>query len=179
MYHGTDTYFSDVDFGKSRLRTDFGRGFYLTDKLGLAQDWAIDKAGVMGMPIVMRFLVLRDIFNIPVLNRKHFDGTSLEWLHFVRDNRRRAADGAAGEPRHNYDVVIGPIADDKVAVVVNRYLRGVLTAAEALKAMSSIPNVYQLSLHTGKALEYLGKSEYRVFKNNKWGEWKNNYLTER
>ena len=41
-YHGTDQIIDVIDFNESRLRTDFGKGFYLSDKLMSARDWAID-----------------------------------------------------------------------------------------------------------------------------------------
>ena len=49
FYHGTDRVINEIDLRKSRLRTDFGRGFYLSDKLGNARDWAIDKSGTWSM----------------------------------------------------------------------------------------------------------------------------------
>ena len=43
LYHGTISKIGVIDLNKCRLRTDFGRGFYMTDKLGTARDWAIGK----------------------------------------------------------------------------------------------------------------------------------------
>ena len=38
LYHGTDQLIGFINFNKSRLRTDFGKGFYMSDKLGNARD---------------------------------------------------------------------------------------------------------------------------------------------
>ena len=32
VYHGTTDVIGDIDFNKCRLRTDFGRGFYMSNK---------------------------------------------------------------------------------------------------------------------------------------------------
>jgi len=63
FYHGTNAVIGDIDFNKCSLRTDFGRGFYISSKLGSARDWAIGRAGFSGMPTVMRYEISRGMFN--------------------------------------------------------------------------------------------------------------------
>ena len=117
LYHGTNQILGDIDFNKSRLRTDFGKGFYFSDKLGNARDWAVDKSGFSEMPTVMRYDLCNKIFQDQKLSLLRFDNPTIEWLNFVRDNRRRNPDSTASkEPRHSYDIVSGPIANDKVAI---------------------------------------------------------------
>jgi len=43
LYHGTNQKLEVIDFNRCRLRTDFGKGFYMSDKLGNARDWAVSK----------------------------------------------------------------------------------------------------------------------------------------
>ena len=62
LYHGTTEVIGDIDLGKCRLRTDFGKGFYMSSKLGTARDWATGKAGFSGIPTVIRFRIKDDIF---------------------------------------------------------------------------------------------------------------------
>lgn len=45
---------------------------------------------------------------------------SEEWVDFVIDNRQNKTE----IPIHDYDIVIGPIADDKVITQLNRYFNG-------------------------------------------------------
>lgn len=45
---------------------------------------------------------------------------SEEWVDFVIDNRQNKTE----IPIHDYDIVIGPIADDKVINQLNRYFNG-------------------------------------------------------
>ena len=51
------------------------------------------------------------------LNIKRFDGLNKEWLEFIRKNR------SIGGLQHNYDVVIGPVADDNTMETVQLYIQ--------------------------------------------------------
>ena len=39
-YHGTNAIIGMIDLSRSRLRTDFGKGFYFASKADTAQGWA-------------------------------------------------------------------------------------------------------------------------------------------
>jgi len=173
MYHGTDTIITTVNLDKSRLRTDFGKGFYLSSKLGDARNWAVDKYGATKTPIVMRFTLDTAKLTTPELLVLRFEQPTVEWLNFIRDNRQiKAIVGISGEPRHNYDVVSGPIADDKVAKVVADYIDRIINADEAIRRTRALPSVFQTSLHSQKALGCIVRCEYQQKINNgKWTEW--------
>ena len=173
MYHGSDTVITTVNLNKSRLRTDFGKGFYLSSKLGVARDWAVDKSGPTKTPIVMRFALDTEKLHEPELRVLRFDRPTVEWLDFIRDNRQiNAIPGFSGEPRHNYDVVSGPIANDKVAKVVAEYIDGLINADDAIRRTKALPSVFQTSLHSLKALICIVQCEYQQRTiNDKWTGW--------
>ena len=173
MYHGTDTIITTVNLDKGRLRTDFGKGFYLSSKLGVARDWAVDKSGVTKTPIVMRLMLDTEKLNAPELLVLRFDQPTVEWLDFIRANRQiKAIAGLSGEPRHSYDVVSGPIANDKVAKIVVDYIDGLINADEAIKKTKALPRVYKTSFHSQKALVCILRCEYQQrLSNGKWTEW--------
>ena len=104
-----------------------------------------------------------------------FDTPSVEWLDFVKSNRRRNDKGMkTSEPRHNFGVVSGAIANDKVNFVVDDYIKGLISAEEAIKKVRAIPSVFQVSIHTPTALAYLDIStaEYQKFLiNGTWSDW--------
>ena len=169
MYHGTDQIISAIDLSKSRLRTDFGRGFYLSDKLGNARAWAIDKSSVLGTPTVMRYEIDDAVFTVSGVKYLRFDKPTFEWLDFVRDNRRRIPEKAdSQEPRHSYDIVTGPIANDKVAIAVDKYCRGLKTAKETLEEVQTIKEVFQMSFHTPLAFKYIKSVVYSQRVNKRW-----------
>ena len=53
---------------------------------------------------------------LELLNVKRFEGYSKEWAEFILMNRSNDSDA----PAHQYDVVIGPIADDGVGTQIRR-----------------------------------------------------------
>jgi len=123
LYHGTNTIIKVIDFNKSNLRTDFGKGFYLGSNLGEARKWAEGKAGFSGIPFVMRYYIDNSILHDAGVNPKRFNEPNIEWLEFVKENRHRnAPDINSPEPRHNFGAVSGPIADDRANEVVAKYV---------------------------------------------------------
>jgi hypothetical protein len=41
VYHGTNAVISVIDLSVCRVRTDFGKGFYFTDRIETAKGWAL------------------------------------------------------------------------------------------------------------------------------------------
>jgi hypothetical protein len=174
LYHGTSDVITLIDFSKSNLRTDFGKGFYMGSKLGEARDWAIGKAGFSGIPTIMRYTVKNSVLKDVVINPKRFDQPNVEWLDFLKENRRKNVGYEnLNEPRHSYGAVCGPIADDLANIVVAKYCNGEINVDEAIKEIRVIPSVFQVSLHTLLALTYITSTEYQQrLPNGKWSEWK-------
>ena len=177
FHHGTNKVIDTIDLSYSRSRTDFGKGFYMGNNLGEARKWAISQSMIAETPTVMRYVLSDSIFidKDTDLNRLWFSFPTVEWLDFVRDNRRMVASNVVNkEPRHNYDIVYGPIANDKVVDVVDEYIDGSITAEEAIQRVKVIPSVFQLSFHTPLALTYINQSltEYQqLVKINTWSMW--------
>lgn len=88
------------------------------------------------------------------MKAKEFYGYTREWAKFVFANRQ----SANGYSVHDYDVVIGPIANDKVGLQVRKYLNKEIpleTFLENLKYMRGI--TFQYFFGTEKAIKYLKK----------------------
>ena len=117
LYHGTNKDFDRIDLLKSKPNKDFGRGFYLSADYEQALNMAQVKVEQLeiGSPIVQSYLVEDDVLND--LNVLRFDGYSEEWAKFILLNRNNPTE----KPVHEYDVVIGPIANDRVGVQLWRY----------------------------------------------------------
>ena len=176
LYHGTNQIIRDIDLSKGRLRTDFGKGFYMGSNLGVAREWAKSHAMFSGTAIVMRYNLDVSVFNDNNINSCKFDFPTVEWLNFVRDNRRRLGKGVkTSEPRHKFGIVSGAIANDKVNFIVVDYMNGLITAEEAIKKVKVIPSVFQVSIHTSEALVYLNVDDSKYQKllgNGSWSEWR-------
>ena len=43
LYHGSEYLIENPQFGKGSLHNDYGRGFYCTENIELAKEWACGK----------------------------------------------------------------------------------------------------------------------------------------
>ena len=87
----------------------------------------------------------------PVLNVKRFDTLSEEWLEFIKENRSK------GGLQHKYDVVIGPVADDNMALLFRQYENEIIDFETLLKGMVYKKTSSQYSFHTEKSIKLLRK----------------------
>lgn len=112
LYHGTNEVFTTIDLSKSKPNKDFGRGFYLSPDYEQALSMAKIKLEQQkkGTPIVMEFEI--DETEMNGMRILHFADYSEPWAKFVIANRSNAT----SKPIHDYDIVVGPIANDRVGV---------------------------------------------------------------
>ena len=127
LYHGTYIDFKEIDLTKSNRFKDFGKGFYLTNNRQQAVEWSqkrVLRDG--GTPIVQEYEFDESLFNDSKLKVLKFSGPTAEWADFIYKNRSRK------QPlyRHYFDIVIGPIADDGVAYLLNRFEEGSFSLEE-------------------------------------------------
>lgn len=88
-----------------------------------------------------------------MLNIKRFDGYTQEWAEFILMNRNNISD----KPAHDFDIVIGPIADDGVGTQIRRLSRGFITFDAFLEELKYSKVSIQYFFGTEKALKYLKK----------------------
>lgn len=106
------------------------------------------------MPVINTYEFDDRLLKSGTLKVKEFHGYSKEWAEFVFANRLSDDGGSI----HDYDIVIGPIANDKVGVQVRKYLNKEIsleTFFENLKYMKGI--TFQYFFGTEKAIKYLKK----------------------
>lgn len=129
LYHGTNTPFEDIDLSRSKPNNDFGRGFYLSANKEQAMEMAVAKVDQLetGNPIVMDYEV--DETSMSTLKVLRFDSYSEEWAKFILLNRNNASN----IPAHYYDIVVGPIANDRVAIMAVNNPPGSLKANLAIQ----------------------------------------------
>lgn len=125
LYHGSNVQVAVPDLAHSKPFKDFGRGFYLSSDEQQAWELATQKVEQLhsGKPIVSAFLFDETLMDGKELRVKRFEDYSEEWAMFVLDNRNEKL----AQPRHDYDIVYGPIADDGVNYQLRRYRGGVIS----------------------------------------------------
>jgi hypothetical protein len=135
LYHGSNQEVAVPDLSKSRKTLDFGIGFYLTSNEEQAVQFAEKvvlrakkRREFPGAAIVSTYEF--DVENAKRLLRyRIFEKPDEEWLDYVVANRDDM--GTAGD----YDVVIGPMANDDVYQVVEYYQDGGITKQIALRRL--------------------------------------------
>lgn len=155
LYHGSNIVIDHIDLSLSKPDKDFGRGFYLTDIKSQAEDMAVRRYRIMGVgePTVTSFLFDESMLESDVLKVKTFEGATEEWAEFILNNRHASRDGF----NHDYDIIIGPIADDGVAFQLGRYERGMIdlkTLADELRYRKLNRQYY---FGTESSIQYLRK----------------------
>lgn len=127
LYHGTITEIASVDVTHGKGRKDFGCGFYM----------AVNRQQAIGMmhkkyrEAVRRsknktpsdfteklYQITLDGEKLNSINIKFFENADKEWLDFILMCRENG-----GTP-HEYDLVIGPTADDDTAFCLKAYWDG-------------------------------------------------------
>ena len=156
VYHGSYTEIFDIDLSKCQSNKDFGKGFYVTKFRSHAETWAINIARrYHKKPFVTEFTFYERAFEEDRYKVLRFDDYSKEWLDFVVLNR----DPSFINNRHNYDLIEGPIADDKVQNRINDFLDGIITKDEFLEELKYHEKTHQICFCTINSLQLLKKTD--------------------
>lgn len=150
LYHGSNITIDNIDLSKCNPNKDFGQGFYLTDLKQQAQDMAIRRTRMTGQgsPAISAFEFDEALLKESTLHIKVFPSVSVEWAQFVLNNRDIQRTGFS----HNYDIVVGPVADDTVAFQLRRYLLGVISLENLVKELTYKKLSNQYLFGTEKAI---------------------------
>jgi len=125
VYHGSYTEITKIDLSKCEPRKDFGKGFYVTKIKEQAEDWAKTMGKINHCKgVVTEFdFYYESAFTDGMYKVLHFSDYTNEWLDFVVKNRRIDSP----QPAHDYDIVEGPVADDRISKNIMRYIDGAIS----------------------------------------------------
>lgn len=148
LYHGSNVIVKKPTIFISNRKLDFGGGFYLTSSLEQAQRWAKlkFKRRKRGKAFISIFEFDE---NNPSLKILKFNNPSKEWLGYVSNNRNRT------DFHDDYDIVIGPVANDVTSPVLKLYFTGVYDEEETIKRLLPQRLKDQYAFKTNKALNHL------------------------
>lgn len=160
LYHGTVSEIQKVDVRLGGERKDFGRGFYMA----ISKNQAIGMMHKKYRESVRRsrgkkddafferlYEIILDADYAENLKIKVFDQADLEWLDFILLCREKG-----GIP-HDYDMVVGPTADDDTAFCLKAYWDGLYGKVRSDAAKGILLN--NLETENLGIQYYVGKQE--------------------
>lgn len=150
LYHGSNINIEHIELEKSKPFKDFGKGFYLSESEEQALEMARFKALTFsGEPIVSKFEFDTSLMHNSDLRIKIFKEYSEEWADFVFANRE-------GTDVEHYDIVYGPIANDKVGLQIRKLKDGSIDKTEFLNRLKYMKGItFQYFFGTKKAIKHL------------------------
>lgn len=150
LYHGSNVVIDKIDLEKSKPNKDFGRGFYLSESESQAMDMASFKSMLLGgEAVVTKFEFNVEALKDHLLHVKFFDDYCEEWADFVFANRE-------GRDVNSYDIVYGPIANDRIGLQIRKLKDGSIDKSEFLNRLKYMKGItYQYLFGSETAIKYL------------------------
>jgi hypothetical protein len=158
VYHGSYTEIREIDLSKCEPNKDFGKGFYVTNIREQAEIWAERMGRVHNCKgVVAEFVFYENAFIDGTYHVLRFNAYNDEWLDFVALNRRKDTP----IPAHNYDIVEGPVADDRISRQIDNYIEGKISREKFMVMLRREEPTHQICFCTADSLlmlEYKDKS---------------------
>ena len=162
LYHGSENIIEVPEYGKGMRNNDYGRGFYCTEDIELAREWACAK-NHDGYVNIYEF----DMSGLNVLNLNDPKYNILNWLAILADNRTYWQNGTIAEEAKEYvkkhflidisayDVIRGYRADDSYFSFAQDFVSGLISLQKLSEAMRLGKLGEQIVLKSEKAFEQL------------------------
>lgn len=142
IYHGSQQIVEVPEFGVGKAYNDYGQGFYCTESIELAKEWAcpIKNDGYSN-----KYLMHFDGLNVMQLTKGDFN--ILNWLAVLLKNRRFDITSPVGNSARDFilsrflpdtdnaDVIIGYRADDSYFSFAEDFVNNVISLRDLEKAM--------------------------------------------
>ena len=125
---------------------DYGYGFYTTTSFKQAEDWVKRKLNA-NSPIGYVNVYELDEDLVKSLKTLLFESPTEDWLDFVMSNRTNK------DFNHDFDIVYGPVANDKVYAAFALYEGGIIDKQNLISELKAYKLVDQYLFHTDKALK--------------------------
>ncbi len=151
IFHGSTEIVKIPKLLETQRFLDFGKGFYTTTNQNQAERRAMIKQNRrqnQAEAVVSIYELPNTVFSDKSFNIQEFTKADEQWLDFVFQNRK-------GTAEHNFDIVIGLVANDTLYATLTLYEAGILTKSETIQRLKAHKLYDQISLHTENALRQL------------------------
>lgn len=149
IYHGSLEVVEQPIILQPNRTLDYGKGFYTTTSEKQAKEWVVrrmrEQKKTCGYVNVYEF----EDYYLQKLNCLIFEKPNKEWTEFVMSNR------TITDFCHNYDIVYGPVANDRVYFQFGLYEAGAISIETLIHELNTYKLVDQYLFHTEKALASL------------------------
>lgn len=149
IYHGSLDVVECPKILQPNRKLDYGNGFYTTTSEVQAKDWVerrmLENRAKHGYVNVYEF----DEEKLDDFNSLIFPEANKEWADFVMANRTKI------DFSHNYDIVYGPVANDRVYLQFGLYETGAISIDTLIRELKTYKLVDQYLFHTEKSLTAL------------------------
>ena len=172
LYHGSPCIIEKPSFGKGKAYNDYGRGFYCTEHIELAKEWACTE-GTDGYANQYEL----NTAGLSVLNLSSDDYTILNWLAILMLHRKgRLSAPIAKQGREyliqnflpnfqSYDAIIGYHADDSYFSFARAFVTNTISLKQLGSAMRLGKLGEQFALKSPRAFEAIQFIDYTVADN--------------
>lgn len=149
IYHGSLEIVEHPKILRPNRKLDYGEGFYTTTSEKQSEEWVtrrmFEKHSSCGYINVYEF----DDKKLPEFKSLIFTEPGKEWAEFVMANRTKKGF------THDYDIVYGPVANDRVYLQFGLYESGAISVETLIRELKTYKLVDQYLFHTEKALTAL------------------------
>lgn len=147
IYHGSLERVVVPEIRKPNRRLDYGGGFYATTSFQQAERWVQRKMRESKQQKGYVNVYELDLTALDSLKVLSFLSPTEEWLDFVMQNR--TVQGFC----HEYDIVYGPVANDRVYAAFALYEGGLISKQMLIAELKTYKLVDQYLFHTEKSLK--------------------------
>lgn len=180
IYHGSEHIIEKPLFGYGKLYNDYGLGFYCTDELEMAKEWAVgyERNGYANIYEL-------ECDDLKILNLNDDKYCILHWLTILLENREFDMPSAlAWEAKeyllnhfsinyNDYDAIIGYRADDSYFSFAQDFINGTISYRQLNNAMYLGKLGQQFVLKSKTAFDRIQFLGYEIAENDKWFPRKN------
>lgn len=172
LFHGSSDIIEKPEYGKGKPYNDYGKGFYCTEHLELAREWACSE-NIDGY--VNRYEI--DLSGLSILNLSSEGYTILNWLALLMKYRKARLSTPIAKrgkdyllqnflPNYeDYDVIIGYRADDSYFSFARSFVSNEISLKQLGYAMKLGELGEQYVLKTPNAFESIRFLDYTVADN--------------
>jgi hypothetical protein len=153
LYHGGMSIITEprIIIPKDGHTNDFGYGFYTTTDFEQAKKWVgiRKRREQKGPGHVCAYEVPDDLLVDDNFKRLVFPEANRDWLDFILKNRNTR------DYEHDYDLVSGPVANDRVYAVLSLFESSFIDVDTAIKQLKTYTLVNQILFHSERILQEL------------------------